>query len=156
MPCVLFLFLVGSDYSKQPGLDQPQCACIGPLRGFRTMGAGAGDLDNRELWRETAIAGAVDQGLRQRCRRYLANRPTAVANQKRDAGLLVVIVGAGEKRVAADDAMDKTLLDQKIERAIDGDWRGPCLTPGKLLDQIVGTKRPVACEQRFQHMPADR
>ena len=38
---------------------------------------------------------------------------------------VVVIVRAGEKRVAALDAMHEALLHQEIERAIDGDRRRP-------------------------------
>ena len=67
----------------------------------------------------------------------------------------VVIVHASDESVAALDAMDETVVAQKIERAIDRDRRRPVLVR-QPLDDLVGAERLVARQQRFQHLAAHR
>jgi hypothetical protein len=49
----------------------------------------------------------------------------------------------------------EALLAQKIERAVNRDWRRPRAAQRKPVDQLIGAKRRVARQQRFQNAQAD-
>ena len=88
-----------------------------------------------------------------------ATSPTAPQrSQIRNATELdgIVIVRAGEKRVAALDAMHEPLFHQEIERAIDGDRRRTRDVLRQFLDHIIGAERAMRRQQRLQHLAADR
>jgi len=77
------------------------------------------------------------------------------ADQEHDRVIAGVIVDASDESVTALDAMDEIVVPQKIERAIDRDWRrapAPC----HLLHDLIGAERFVAGEQSFEHVPAHR
>ena len=63
--------------------------------------------------------------------------------------------GTGQKGIAALDAVDKIILDQKIQRPIDGDrcdaLAGAC---GHDVDQVIRAQRPARFHQHFQHQRA--
>ncbi len=63
---------------------------------------------------------------------------------------------AGQEGVAAFDAMYQPVLHQEFQRAIHGDRCRPRDLRGQLLDDLVGTERAMAAEQRLQHLAADR
>ena len=65
-----------------------------------------------------------------------------------------MIVRAGEEGVAALDAMDEALFDQKIEGAIDGDRRRPRHAFRQFLDHVVSAERTMARQQGFEHAAA--
>ena len=67
-----------------------------------------------------------------------------------------MIVGAGEKRVAAFDAMDEAVFHQEVERAVDGDRRRSRHGFRQFLDDFIRAERPMAGQQRFQNPAADR
>jgi hypothetical protein len=67
-----------------------------------------------------------------------------------------VIVDAGDERVAALDAVNKSVLHQEVERAIDRDRRRTRAGFAREFDDLVGAERFVTGEQRLQHLAADR
>ena len=70
--------------------------------------------------------------------------PQDFANQERHHRAAVVIVRAGEERIAALDAMHEAIRHQEIERAIDRDRRRPRTAGGGRIDDFVGAQRLVA------------
>ena len=101
-------------------------------------------------------AASVSQGPRDRGRGRLTDRTAFLADQKHHRIAAVVIVPAGDERVAAFDAVRKSLLAQEIQRAIDRDRRRPGATHRKFIDEFIGAERGVAREQRFKHAAARR
>ena len=120
------------------------------------MRANAGDFDNGHSRRKAGRARRGIEALRDGRRRDLADQATTLAYQKCHHRGLVMIVGAGEKRVAAFDAMDETIFHQEIKRTIDRDRRWPRGGFRQFLDDLVGAERPVTGQQRFQHSATDR
>jgi hypothetical protein len=100
----------------------------GPLRsvysGLSAMRADAGDFDQRTLRREPSRARRRLECLRGGAAGHFANCSTAFADQKYDEIAAAVIVYASDEGVAALDAMNETVLAQKLERAVDRDRRG--------------------------------
>ena len=89
------------------------------------MRANAGYLDHRHFWRETGRARGRIKALRHHRRRNFPDRAAKFADQECNHRGRIMIVAAGEKRVAAFDAVDKAVLHQEVERAIDRDRRRP-------------------------------
>ncbi len=85
------------------------------------MRANTGDFDQRTLWRKTRRARRRLERLRGGAAGRLADSAAALADQKDDEVVAAVIVHAGNERVAAFDAMNKTIVAQEVERAIDRD-----------------------------------
>ena len=67
-----------------------------------------------------------------------------------------MIVDAGDEGVAALDAVDQAVVAQEVERAVDGDRRGPAAGRRGAVDDLVGAERLVAFEQDFEHLAAQR
>ena len=86
---------------------------------------------------------------------FSADGAAAFADQENHRVAAGMIVHAGNERVTAFDAMDEPVVAQELERAIDRDRRraGGVLEP---FHDLVGAKRLMACEQRFQHLPPHR
>ena len=120
------------------------------------MRANAGDFDDRHLWREAGRARGGGEALCDRCGRDFADQAAALADQEGHHRGLVMIMRTGKKGVAAFDAVDEAVFHQKIERAIDRDRRRPRFRLRQFLDHLIGTERPVAGQQGFQHVTADR
>jgi hypothetical protein len=117
------------------------------------MRANAGDFDHRALRRKRRRAAGGLERFRGGAARRLADR-SAVLADKEDHGVATrMTVHTRDESIAAFDPMNKTVVPQEFERAINGDWRRPAPI-GQPLDDLVGTERPVACEQRFEHVPA--
>src|SRR5437868_11315066 len=89
------------------------------------MRAGAGDLDDRQFWRKAGGARGLVEALRKTGSGNFADRTTALADQKGNHRRCIVVMRAGEKRVAAFDAVDETVVDQKIQRPVYRDRRRP-------------------------------
>lgn len=66
------------------------------------------------------------------------------------------MMGAGEKCVAALDAMNQPVVHQKIQRTIDRDRRRARHGLGQFVDHFIGTERPMTRQQRAKNLPADR
>ena len=126
------------------------------LCGALTVCAGASDFHHRQFRREPRSARSLVETLRQRCSRNFAHRSAGLANQKRHNRRLIVIMSAGQKRVTAFDAVDQTVVHQKIQRAVDGNRRRTRHCLGKFVDHFIGTERPMARQQRTQNLPPDR
>ena len=120
------------------------------------MRADTGDFHHREFWRESCASSRFVKGLRECGRWNFSDRAASLANQECDDRRLVVIVGAGKKRIAAFDAVDKTVFHQEVERAVDRNRRRTRHVLGEMLDNLVGSKRTMAREQRFQNLASDR
>src|SRR5262249_8210286 len=89
-------------------------------------------------------------------RRSLADRTTAVADEKNDERARVVIVRAGEKRVAALDPVREAVVEQERERAIDRDRRRPRGLAPHLVHDLVSPEPLVARGKPPEHLPAQR
>src|SRR5262249_43295994 len=63
---------------------------------------------------------------------------------------------ASAERVATLDAVNKPVLAQKLERAVDGNRCGPRAFGREPVHDLVGAKRPVADQERRQDVAADR
>ena len=101
---------------------------------------------------------AARDGLRAsatRAARRFADGAAAFADQKHHKVAVGVIVHAGDEGIAALDAMDEAVVAQKIERPVNRDRRRAGVVR-KPFDNLVGAERPVACQQRFQHLAAYR
>src|SRR5580698_3958145 len=109
-----------------------------------TLRAYAGDFDNRHSRRKAGRTCRGIEALRDGRRRDLADQAATLADQEGHHRRLVMIMGAGEKRVAAFDAMDEAVLHQEIERTIDRDRRRPRRGFRQFLNDFIGAKRPVA------------
>lgn len=120
------------------------------------MGAGAGNLDHGEPRRESISTRRLIQ-LRGNGRRgNFADLPAAVADQKGDGGCIVVTMGAGDEGIPAFDAMNKTIVDEEIEHAIDGDRRGSGAVARQQLDDFIGAESTVLLQHCLQHVTALR
>ena len=118
--------------------------------------AGAGDFDHRQFGRKAGGARGVVQALRHRRRRNFADRTTALADQKSNHRRRIVVMRAGEIRVAAFDAVNEAVLHQEIQRAVNRDRRRPRHRFRQFVDHLIGAERAVARQQRLQHLAADR
>ena len=79
-----------------------------------------------------------------------------VADQERHHRGGVMVMRAGQKRVAAFDAVDEAVFHQEIQRAVDRDRRRPRHRLGEFVDHLIGAERTVAGQQRLQHLTPDR
>jgi hypothetical protein len=133
----------------------------GPLRSVYSrlsppaMRADAGDFDQRTLRRESHRARRRLERFRGGAAGHFADCSTAFADQKNDEIVAAVIVYASDERVAALDAMNETVLAQKFERAVDRDRRRTTFLL-QSINNFVGAKRPMACQQSFEHLPPYR
>jgi hypothetical protein len=66
-----------------------------------------------------------------------------------------MIVHAGNEGVAAFDTMNKTVVAQKFERAINRDWRRTRLLL-QAVNDFIGAKWAVAAQQNFEHLAPHR
>ena len=131
----------------------PRC-CYRSMR--LAVRAGAGDLDHRQFRRKAGGARRGVEALRDRGGRNLADRAAMFADQERHHRRGVMVMRAGEIGVAAFDAVDEAVFHQEIERAIHRDRRRPRHRFGEFVDHLIGAERPVAGQQRLQHLAADR
>jgi hypothetical protein len=120
------------------------------------MRANAGNFDNRDLWRKAAVARSRGQALCHRRGWNFTDQAATLAYQKCNGCARVVVMSAGEKRVAAFDAMDEAVGDQKIERAIYRDRGRARHRFGEFVDHFIGAERTMAGQQCLQHLTADR
>lgn len=61
-----------------------------------------------------------------------------------------MVVHAGYEGIPALDPVHEALLTQKVERAIDRNRRRPLTAHGQAVDDLVGSERMMAREQRLQ------
>src|SRR5271168_4812698 len=127
----------------------PQKSSIAAMR------ANAGDFDQRAFGRKACRARGGLEGVGDSPASCLADRAAAFANQEHDEVVAAVIIHAGDKGVAAFDAMDEPVLAQEIERTIDRD-RCRAILVTQPLDDLIGAERLVACQQRLQYLTAHR
>ena len=64
-----------------------------------------------------------------------------------------MIVHAGEKCIAAFDAVDEALLTQEVEGAVNRDRRRSSAVHRQTVDQFVGAERSMARQERLQDAP---
>ena len=89
------------------------------------MRANAGDFDHRAFRRKAGRAAGGFERLRDGAAGRFADRAALLADQEHDRVAAGVIVHAGDEGVAALDPVDKAVVAQEIERAIDRDRRRP-------------------------------
>ena len=119
------------------------------------MRANAGDFDHRAFRCKTRRTAGGFERLRGSAAGRLADGSAMLADEEDHRVAAGVIVHAGDEGIAALDPMDKAIVAQKFERAIDGDRRGPGPIRQPFND-FVGPEWLVACEQRLEHVPAHR
>jgi hypothetical protein len=119
------------------------------------MCANAGDFDQRTAGRKSGRARGRFQRFGSGASRCFADRPATFANQENDKVAGAMIVYAGDKGVAAFDAVNETVIAQKCERTINRDWRRPRL-PLQAVDDFIGAKRAMAAQQNFEYMAPHR
>ncbi len=119
------------------------------------MGANAGDFDEGASRRKTGGARRSFQRFSSSISGRFTDRATPFANQEDDKIAAAVIVHASDKRVAAFDAVNQTVVAQKFERTINCDRRWPGLLV-QAIDDFIGAKRAMAGEQYFQHLSPHR
>src|SRR5665213_2495392 len=118
--------------------------------------ADAGDFDHRRLRRKAGGARGGLDGVGDRGRGRLAHRAAFFADQKHHRIVAVVILHAGDERVAAFDAVGQALLAQEIERAVDRNRGRARAAHRQPVDQLIGAERGMARQQCLQHAAADR
>jgi hypothetical protein len=119
------------------------------------MGANAGDLDQRTAWRKPRRTRRGFQRLGGGGSWGLADGTAAFANQENDKVVGTVIVHAGDKGVAAFDAVNQAIVAQKFQRAVDRDRRWTRLLL-QTVDDFIGAKRAMAGQQNFEHVAPHR
>ena len=67
----------------------------------------------------------------------------------------MVRIGAADIGVQAFDPMDKTLLDQEIERPIDRERGDAFALDRHVVQDGVGAARPVPAPDQLKHLPPD-
>src|SRR5258708_3229907 len=75
--------------------------------------------------------------------RTALDRPAMIAEQECLHGGELVVMRAGQKRVAAFDAVHEAVFHQEIQRAIDRDRRRPRHRFGEFVDHLIGAERTV-------------
>src|SRR4051812_33917759 len=106
------------------------------LKSLLTMRAGAGNLDDGELWQKAGGARRSIEALRDGASGNFADRAATIADQERHHRGGVMVVRTGEKGVAAFDAVDEAVFHQEIERAVDRDRRRPRHRFGEFVDHL--------------------
>jgi hypothetical protein len=139
------------NFSVTPGLSPAVTIGSGCLRRL-AMCADAGDLNDRGSGYKTRRPGSALDGIGHGGRCCFPHGTAFFADQEHDRVTAVVIVHAGDKRIAALDPVHEPLLAKKIQRAIDRDWRGPPAALGQPVDEFVGPERVMARQQRLQHV----
>jgi hypothetical protein len=119
------------------------------------MRADAGDFDHRAFGRKTRCTAGRFERVRGSAARSLSDGSAMLADEEDYRVAAGVIVHTGDKGVPALDPMNKTVIPQKFEGAIDGDRRRPGPIPQPFND-FVGPEWFVAREQSFEHVPAHR
>src|ERR1700685_704947 len=119
------------------------------------MRADAGDFDQRAFRRKPRRARRRLERFGGGAARRLADRAATLADEKDDEIITGMIVHAGDKGIAALDAMDEAVVAQKFERAIDRDRRRPRVAR-QIVDDFVSAERLVTGEQRFEYLTPDR
>ena len=119
------------------------------------MRADAGDFDHRAFGRKTRRTAGGFERFRGGAAGRLADGSAMLADEEDDRVAAGVIVHAGDEGISALDPMNKAIVAQKLERAIDGDRRrpGPIRQP---FNDFVGPEWFVAREQSFEHVPTHR
>src|SRR5215510_10696350 len=118
--------------------------------------ADAGELDHRRFRRKAGGARRGGQRGGDVARRRLPDGAAALADEKHHQRAGGVIVHAGDKGVAAFDAVHEAVLTQELERAVSGDRRQARPLEREPVDYLVGAQRLVASEQRGEHSAPDR
>ena len=67
---------------------------------------------------------------------------------------MAMFVDAGEKGVAALDAMGEAIGDQEIQGTVDRDRAGAARLPGDAIHDLVGRDRRVTLQHRLQDLPS--
>jgi hypothetical protein len=119
------------------------------------MRADAGDFDHRAFGRKTCRTAGGFERVRGSAAGRLADGSAMLADEEDYRVAAGVIVHAGDEGIAALDPMNKTVIPQKFERAIDSDRCRPGPIP-QLFNDFVGPEWFVAREQSFEHVPAHR
>ena len=91
------------------------------------MRANAGDFDHRAFRCKTRRTAGGFERLRGSTAGRLADGSAMLADEEDHRVAAGVIVHAGDEGIAALDPMDKAIVAQKFERAIDGYRRGPAV-----------------------------
>ena len=97
-------------------------------------------IDKREASSGSEAPGVAATG-------RFADRAAFLANQKDDKVVVAVIMSAGDKGVAAFDAMHQAIVAQKIQRTINRDRRRAILRGTVLrqvFDDLVSAERLMA------------
>lgn len=118
------------------------------------MRADAGNLDDRRLRREAGCARGIADRVRNRGGGRFADRAAFLANQEHHRITARMIVHAGDKGIAAFDAMHESLRTQEVERTINGDRRRARARFSQAVDQLISADRLVTGQQRLQDAAA--
>src|SRR5262249_55799810 len=125
--------------------------------GAPAMCALAGNLDHLGARPKAGLAGSARQRRADRVRGRLADGTAALADQEHHHAAGAVVVAAGDEGVAALDAVREALLEQEVERPIDGDRRrAPTALVLEALDQLIGADRLMSAGQGLQDLSPDR
>ncbi len=121
------------------------------------MGAGAGDFQHLEVGLEPFSGKRMRHRTGEFQRGEFVDAAASLANQKGDEIVRPVAVRAGDKGVAARQAMHEPLLDQELERSLDVNVLEAATAPdrGRVCD-VVSPQRPVRGVKRLQNAPPDR
>src|SRR5215831_6415069 len=141
------------DYTPRQTHGLPPLSVGSPRLAVR---ADAGELDHRRFRRK---AGGARRGGQRRgdvARRRLPDGAAALADEKHHQRAGGVIVHAGDKGVAAFDAVHEAVLTQELERAVSGDRRQARPLEREPIDDLVGAQRLVAAQERGEHLAPDR
>jgi hypothetical protein len=115
------------------------------------MCANAGNLNQRTAWRKACRARRRFQRLGGGVSRRLADRTAAFANEENHKVAGTVIVHAGNKGVAAFDAVHEAVVAQKFQRAVNRDRCRTCFVL-QAVDDFIGAERAMAAQQDFKYV----
>ena len=112
--------------------------------------ADAGDLDHRMGDDEGGRRGAVGDRPFDRRRVQLGHAPTDAADQ--ELGVVAgARLGADDVGVEAFDAMDEGVLQQEVQRPVDGDRRRRPAVTAEPAENFVGADGRMAAGDDLQH-----
>jgi hypothetical protein len=117
------------------------------------MGALPGHLDDLGARREPGSPRRMGQRRADGIRDSLADGAAALANQEHQDTAITVLMRASDEGVPALDAMGETLVEEEVERAIDGDGRrAMAFAVLELLDELIGADGGMGCGQGLQDL----
>ncbi len=122
------------------------------------MGAGSGNFQHLEVGLEPLSGKRMRHRIGETRGGKFVDAVASFANQKGDEIVRPVPMWTGDEGVPARQAMHQPLLDEKIERAIDGDRGESAATVSnrQRICDVIGAERPVRGVERLQNAPSDR